>query len=53
MDKNTFFFLRRLDKVGRIVVPRDLRRALGWEENTHLILQVENGCLVVKKIEKT
>ena len=26
-----FVFRRKLDEVGRIVVPKDIRNALGWQ----------------------
>ena len=54
MDNNDsgFPFLRRIDEVGRIVIPKDLRRVLGWEANTPVILRVENGNLVIKTLKE-
>ncbi len=48
-NETGFPFLRRLDGVGRIVIPMDLRRALGWKENTTLVLCVQGDTLVVKE----
>ena len=48
-----FPFLRRIDEVGRLVIPKDLRRVLGWDSQTPVVLQIEKGRLVVQRYENT
>ena len=45
--------VRRLDDLGRLVIPKEIRRALGWEEGDPLELYFdrENKAIVLKKYE--
>lgn len=45
--------VRRLDDLGRFVIPKEIRRALGWKEGDPLELYFdrENKALVLKKYE--
>jgi transcriptional pleiotropic regulator of transition state genes len=42
---------RRIDALGRVVVPADLRRLLGIKEGDLLDIHVEAGQLVLQRIE--
>jgi len=45
---------RKVDALGRIVLPGELRRIYGIIEGTYLeIIPVEEGFLIKRKIEKT
>ena len=45
-------YIRRMDDLGRIVVPRELRKKLGWLEGDPFELFVtEDGKLLVQKCE--
>ena len=43
--------VRRLDDLGRLVIPKEIRRTLGWEEGDPLELYFdrENKAIVLKK----
>jgi transcriptional pleiotropic regulator of transition state genes len=41
---------RRIDQLGRVVVPVELRRILGLEDGDLLDIRVEGGRLVLDKI---
>ena len=45
--------VRRLDELGRLVIPKEIRRTLGWEEGDPLELYFdrENKAIVLKKYE--
>ena len=40
--------VRRVDKVGRIVLPMNYRRALGLDADSEVILGIEDGVITVK-----
>jgi AbrB family transcriptional regulator, transcriptional pleiotropic regulator of transition state genes len=42
---------RRIDQLGRVVVPAELRRILGIRQGDLLDIRVEDGHLVLLKIE--
>ncbi len=42
---------RRIDQLGRVVVPAELRRMLGIRQGDLLDIRVEEGHLVILKIE--
>jgi transcriptional pleiotropic regulator of transition state genes len=42
---------RRIDQLGRVVVPAELRRMLGIRQGDLLDIRVEDGHLVLLKIE--
>jgi transcriptional pleiotropic regulator of transition state genes len=44
-------FLKRVDNLGRMVLPGDLREQLGIQEGDLLDVQVERGRLVLTKAE--
>ena len=41
--------IRKIDRLGRIVIPKDIRYALGLNFNDKIELAVKNGCLIVEK----
>lgn len=45
--------VRRLDDLGRLVIPKEIRRVLGWKEGDPLELYFdrENKAIVLKKYE--
>lgn len=45
--------VRRLDDLGRLVIPEEIRRMLGWKEGAPLELHFdrENKAIVLKKYE--
>ena len=45
--------VRRLDDLGRLVIPKEIRRVLGWKEGDPLELYFdkENKTIVLKKYE--
>jgi len=43
--------VRRIDELGRIVLPIELRRNLDINERDSLEIFVENDCIVLKKYE--
>lgn len=43
--------VRKVDELGRIVIPIELRRNLGIEEKDSLEIYVDDGCVILKKYE--
>jgi transcriptional pleiotropic regulator of transition state genes len=43
--------VRRLDQLGRVVVPAELRRALGIRHGDLIETRLENGRVVIRKFE--
>ena len=41
--------IRKIDKLGRIVIPKDLRKALSLTFDTEVEITVENGTIILKK----
>lgn len=41
--------VRRVDDLGRIVIPKEIRRQLGVSENTPMELYLEDKSLVIRK----
>ena len=41
--------VRRLDSLGRAVVPKELRRSLGWDEGTPIEIFTVDGGVVFKE----
>ena len=40
--------VRRVDKLGRIVLPMNYRRALGIETDSEVVLGIDDGIITVK-----
>ena len=43
---------RRIDHLGRIVIPAELRRLLGINEGDHVQFSAEDGRVVIEKLEE-
>ncbi len=50
-DVRTIGTARRIDQLGRVVVPAELRRMLGIRQGDLLDIRVEDGRLVLLKID--
>ena len=44
---------RRIDDLGRVVVPAETRRLLGIRKGDELAFAVEEGAIVLRKLEAT
>ena len=44
--------VRKIDKLGRIVIPKDVRTSLGLDKDDDLEIRIENGCIVLRKKKK-
>lgn len=42
-----------LDIAGRLVIPKDFRRALGLEIGDSVLLEIDDGKIIVKKAEQS
>ncbi len=43
--------IRRIDELGRIVLPKDIRDANGWEPKDRIYLRVTNEGLLLSKVK--
>ncbi len=43
--------VRKVDELGRIVVPKELRRTLNIDEGTPLEIFTEEDCIILRKYE--
>ncbi len=41
--------IRQLDSLGRVVIPKKMRTALGINENDNLIISLESNAIVIKR----
>lgn len=41
--------VKKIDGVGRVVIPAEIRNTLHWKENDQLTLEVKNDSLMIKK----
>lgn len=46
-------FIRKIDDLGRLVVPRDIRRKLNITENNPLEVSVSDDSIIIKKYDRT
>ena len=44
---------RKIDHMGRIVIPKNFMKDLSWEENTRILITKKNGSLVITKADPT
>lgn len=44
---------RKIDDLGRIVIPAETRRMFNIREGDHLFISVEGGSIVIKKMTDT
>lgn len=47
------YFERRIDELGRVVIPIDYRKALGWKKGDIMILRIDarTGELILRRKE--
>ena len=45
--------IRKMDKLGRIVIPNDIRKTLNLTREDEIEITIENGAVVMKKSKKT
>jgi len=45
--------LRKVDELGRIVLPIEIRRALNIEEKDSLSIEINDGAIILKKCQPT
>lgn len=45
--------IRKLDELGRIVLPIELRKSLDIKEKDSMEISTSNGCIILKKKENT
>lgn len=43
--------VRRIDDLGRVVIPKEIRRNFGIREGDPLEIFVENGCICLRKYD--
>ena len=43
--------IRRMDSLGRVVIPMDVRKAYGWDDGTPLEIYTDNGTVKLAKHE--
>ena len=45
--------VKKIDKLGRIVLPMDYRRALGLSEEADVTLEIEGNTIVIRGVNNT
>ena len=43
------YFIRKIDELGRIVIPMEIRKFLDIKEKDSLGISLENNCIYIKK----
>ena len=50
MDRAEYYSTSRpLDNLGRVVIPKEIRKALGWQETDNISIGVKDGAVYMKK----
>jgi len=44
--------IRRIDELGRIVIPKEIRRTLRLHEGDEMEITVDDGCLMLRKFSE-
>ena len=44
--------IKKIDSVGRVVIPVEVRTTLNWREGEQLLLEIKDDSLVIKKKEE-
>ena len=47
-----FSFTRQIDRAGRLVIPKDLRRVLGIRPGDEVVLHYEDGGIFLRPLTK-
>lgn len=45
--------VRRVDELGRVVIPKEMRKSLGIGQKDELNISIENNAIVLTKVENT
>jgi len=53
VDLKSTGIVRKVDELGRVVIPIELRRTLGIQEKDALEIYVENDCIILKKFKSS
>ena len=40
---------RRIDALGRIVIPSEMRQTLGWTEGAAVDVEMKNGVIILRR----
>ena len=43
--------IRKIDALGRIVIPKDIRTTLKLAAGDATVISVEKGCIILKKVQ--
>lgn len=43
-----YSMFRPLDRLGRVVVPKEIRNMLGWNEDSKIFIAVEDGAVLMR-----
>ena len=43
---------KRIDELGRVVIPKDIRKILGFEKDTPVEIYRDGDSVIVKRFEK-
>lgn len=46
-------FIRKIDDLGRLVIPRDIRKKFNLTENNPLEVSVSDDSIIIKKYDRT
>lgn len=45
--------VKQIDELGRIVIPKDIRKNLGIDSGDDLVISAEQGCILIRKAQNT
>ncbi len=43
--------IRSLDDVGRVMIPRDIRRLVGWQPNEMVAIETDGEVVTLRRLE--
>ncbi|HBT65595.1 MAG TPA: AbrB family transcriptional regulator [Ruminococcaceae bacterium] len=49
MMSGKFSMTRPIDSLGRIVIPKEMRKVLGWQESDQVFIGVQDGTVYMRK----
>ena len=45
--------IKQIDELGRIVIPKDIRKGLGIQSGDDLVISAEQGCIKIRKAQES
>ena len=45
--------IKQIDDLGRIVIPKDIRKGLGIHSGDDLVISAEQGCIKIRKAQES